>query len=190
MKIINRLSVFLDTIKNTVCLTGQGEALDIDEAFDMLISQIEQLRNRGSSIYLIGNGGSAGIASHMAIDLINMSKVKAHTLFDLSMLTCISNDHGYEEVFKFPLEVMINEGDILIAISSSGESENILNAVKLASSKDIYTITLSGFLKSNSLKKIGNMNIWLDSTNYGVIEIGHAFLLHNLADRLAEKHLS
>ena len=185
MKIIDRLSTFSNTIANTVCIDKAGKTLTTDDGFNIVVSELEQLRARKSHVYVIGNGGSAGIASHMIIDLINMSKIKAHTLYDLSMITCIANDHGYENVFKFPLEVMLNEGDMLIAISSSGESDNILNAVKYAQGKNIYTITLSGFSEENKLKKMGNMNFWLNSNDYGIVEVGHAFLLHNIADRLA-----
>jgi len=188
MKINDRLSVFSNTIENTICSDAVGNTLKSDDAFDSVVSELELTRTRKSHVYVIGNGGSAGVASHMMIDLLNMSKIKAHTLYDLSMLTCISNDHGYENVFQHPLEVMLNEGDMLIAISSSGKSENILNAVEYAKSKKNYTVTLSGFSARNPLKKLGDVNIWLDSSNYGIVEIGHAFLLHNIADRLAEKY--
>ena len=185
MKITDRISTFSNTIENTVCIDNAGDTLAANSGFAIVVTELEQLRSRKSHVYVIGNGGSAGIASHMIIDLINMSKIKAHTLYDLSMITCIANDHGYENVFKFPLEVMLNEGDMLIAISSSGASDNILNAVKYAESKNIFTVTLSGFSVENKLKKMGNVNIWLNSNDYGIVEIGHAFLLHNIADRLA-----
>jgi len=185
VKVTNRIDIFSDVIADAVSSDKSGRTLAIDECINGITSELELLRTRDSHVYLIGNGGSAGIASHMMIDLLNMSKIKAHTLYDLSMLTCISNDHGYENVFKSPLEVMLTDGDVLIAISSSGESNNILNAVKCAQSKDIFTVTLSGFSERNSLRKMGDMNIWLNSNDYGIVEIGHAFLLHNIADRLA-----
>lgn len=187
MKILDRLSVFTGVVSDSECKDKLGNKLNLDSCLDTIVSELKLLRKRKSHVYIIGNGGSASIASHMAIDLLNMSKIKAHTLYDLSMLTCISNDHGYENVFKNPLKVMIDEGDILIAISSSGESDNILNVVKHANSKNIFTITLSGFSEDNQLKKMGNINIWLDSMDYGIVEIGHGFVLHNIADKLAAK---
>jgi D-sedoheptulose 7-phosphate isomerase len=185
VNITNRIDIFSDVITDAVSSDKMGNTLALDDCINGITSELELLRTRDSHVYLIGNGGSAGIASHMMIDLLNMSKIKAHTLYDLSMLTCISNDYGYENVFKSPLDVMLNDGDILVAISSSGESNNILNAVKCAQSKNIYAITLSGFSERNSLRTMGDMNIWLNSQDYGIVEIGHAFLLHNIADRLA-----
>ena len=188
MNIIDRLDVLTGVISNTKCNDKLGNELVTDECINTIASELELLRTRKSHVYVIGNGGSAGIASHIVVDLLNMTKIKAHTLYDLSMLTCISNDHGYENVFKYPLDIMLNSGDILIAISSSGESNNILNAVKCAQSKNIYTITLSGFSEGNSLRTMGDLNIWLNSNDYGIVEIGHAFLLHNMVDRLALKN--
>ena len=187
MKILDRLNGFTNVISNIVCCDQSGNILLADDAINSIVSELALLRDRRSNVYIIGNGGSAGIASHMMIDLLNMSKIKAHTLYDLSMLTCISNDYGYENVFKKPLDLMLADEDILIAISSSGESNNILNAVRSAISKNIYTITLSGFATENSLKKTGDINVWLNSSDYGIVEIGHAFILHNIADRLALK---
>ncbi len=187
MKILDRLSDFSEVVSNIQCIDKLGDKLITDNCLNTIVSELTLLRERKSHVYVIGNGGSASIASHLVIDLLNMSKIKAHTLYNSSMLTCISNDHGYENVFKKPLEIMIEQEDILIAISSSGESDNILNAVEYANSKNIYTVTLSGFSEGNQLKTMGDINIWLDSTDYGIVEIGHGLLLHNIADRLAVK---
>lgn len=188
MKIADTISTFIDIISRAECTSNDFTKGDVDKSLTTIVLELEKLRDRKSHVYLIGNGGSASIASHMMIDLLNMSKIKASTLLEPSMLTCISNDYGYENVFKTPLEVMLNEGDILIAISSSGESNNILNAVDCAKTKNIYTITLSGFSPENSLRKMGDINIWLESSDYGKVEIGHAFLLHAIADKLAVKY--
>ncbi|VAX14602.1 Phosphoheptose isomerase [hydrothermal vent metagenome] len=179
------LNLFNDVLSTIKCANLDGALQDTDESFDDVVQKLLDVRSSKSHVYVVGNGGSASIASHMAIDLLNMSKIKAHTLFDHSTLTCISNDYGYKNVFSKPLDTLLDEGDILFAISSSGRSSNIINAVNVAQMKGAYVITLSGFLSDNPLRKLGTQNIWLDSCDYGVVEIGHAFVLHNIADRLA-----
>lgn len=133
---------------------------------------------------MVGNGGSAAIASHAVIDLLNMGSVRALTLHDTAVITCISNDYGYEHVYEKQIKQLMTSRDILIAISSSGQSKNILNAVKVAKGNRAKVLTLSGFSSENPLRKLGDVNIWLNSTDYGFVEIGHAFVLHNITDRL------
>lgn len=179
-----RLNLFNDVLSATAFTNSDGVAQDTDVSLNIIVEKLLEVYSSNSHVYVIGNGGSAGIASHMAIDLLNMAKIKAHTLYDLSSLTCVANDYGYENVFSKPLDILLNEGDILIAISSSGASLNILNAVNEAQKKGVYILTLSGFSSDNPLRKFGTQNIWLDSHDYGMVEIGHAFVLHNIADRL------
>ncbi len=183
----NRLNLFTKVLAEIECTDSDAVIQDTDESLNIIVQKLFDVYSAKSHVYVIGNGGSAGIASHMAVDLLNMSKIKAHTLYDLSTLTCIANDYGYENVFSKPLDVLLEKGDILLAISSSGTSLNILNAVNAANKKGVYVLTLSGFLKDNPLRKLGTQNIWLDSCDYGVVEIGHAFILHNIADRLASR---
>ena len=142
---------------------------------------------KGNKVVLFGNGGSAGVAAHAATDFFNVAKIKTFTLHESSLLTCMTNDFGYENAFAKMLDQVINNNDVLIAISSSGNSINIRNAVEVAKKHKATIITLSGFSKDNPLRKMGNINIWLDSNDYGFVEIGHQFLLHNIADRFNPK---
>jgi len=134
----------------------------------------------------VGNGGSAAIASHAVIDFINMDKMRATAMLDAAVTTCISNDYGYEQVYAKQLMQCIDGKDVLIAMSSSGQSKNIMNAVSVATSKNAKVFTLSGFLTDNPLRKMGDYNLWLNSKDYGQVEIGHAFILHYLTDRLRD----
>ena len=138
--------------------------------------------NRGS-VYVIGNGGSASIASHAVIDFVHVAKLQAFTLHDSALLTCMANDYGYENAFARILSQVIKPGDALIAISSSGNSENIRNASVQVSENGGMVITLSGFAHDNPLRSMGDLNIWLDASDYGLVEIGHQFVLHNISDR-------
>jgi D-sedoheptulose 7-phosphate isomerase len=99
----------------------------------------------------------------------------------------MTNDFGYENAFARMLDQVINKNDVLIAISSSGNSINIRNAVDIAKKHHASIITMSGFSEDNPLRKMGNINIWLNSDDYGFVEIGHQFLLHNIADRFNSK---
>jgi len=135
--------------------------------------------------YVIGNGGSAGIASHFSTDLLKTLKLPAATFSDSNILTCFANDYGYEKVFSSPLEVMLNEGDLLVAISSSGRSINILNGCRAAKEMGAQVITLSGFSPDNPLRQMGDLNFWINAEDYGLIETAHFFLLHTIIDSLS-----
>ena len=147
---------------------------------------VDGLKNSRKRMYIVGNGGSAAIASHAVTDFVNMAKISAFTLHDSSLLTCMANDYGYEVAFARMLAMHAGEGDMLIAISSSGKSPNICNAVEsFRSAGGGKVLTLSGFKTGNPLRQLGDLNVWLDSENYGIVEIGHQFVLHNLSDRIA-----
>jgi D-sedoheptulose 7-phosphate isomerase len=137
-------------------------------------------------VWLIGNGGSAAIASHAAVDLLTAG-VKAHVLTDPALITCLANDFGYDQVYAYPLQRLMGKGDLLIAISSSGQSPNILNGVQAAYEIGAEAVTLSGFAADNPLRQSGRVNLWVDSCDYGVVELEHAAILHRLTDRLRAK---
>ena len=160
--------------------------INIDQAFSIFAEHLNLVKKNNHTIYLIGNGGSSGIVSHVSVDLLNSCKIKAFPVTDNSQLTCFANDFGYENVFSKPLEILLSEGDLLIAVSSSGSSTNIVNAAKSAKNKKNILISLSGFKPDNSLRQIGDLNFWLDSSSYGKVEIGHALILHYLTDRFCK----
>ena len=167
----------------------QKEAYALEEGFKKVIELLLNCKQQEGTIYIIGNGGSAAIASHAVIDLLNTTDLRAITLHESAAVTCLSNDYGYERVYEKQLNKLVRSNDLLIAISSSGKSLNILNAVYTAKIKNAAVITFSGFSADNPLRKMGNVNIWLNSNDYGMVEIGHAFILHNITDRLNTKRL-
>ena len=164
-----------------------GNALDYEEGIRKNLRMLEGLRDRGGNLFLVGNGGSAGVVSHILTDFINVNKLNARTLHESSLLSCMSNDYGYENSFSEPLSTLAREKDLLIAVSSSGRSPNIHNAVKSVKKAGGEAITLSGFGEDNQLRSMGDLNIWLDSTSYGLVEIGHLFYLHYLSGCLELK---
>lgn len=156
----------------------------LEEALERVANMIiEQGRMRKKLIF-IGNGASAAIASHMAADFWKNAGIRAIAFNDASGLTCISNDFGYEHVFEKPIEMFSDPGDILIAISSAGRSENILRATKAAKANNLKIITLSGFDKDNSLKGMGDINFYIPSNSYGHVEVLHHSICHCLVDTI------
>ena len=165
---------------------SQNNKSDFNEAISSAINLINDASDLGKKIMFIGNGASAAISSHMATDFWKNGAVKAIAFNDSSLLTCISNDHGYQHVFEKPIEMFADEDDILIAISSSGRSENIIKGAKMALCKGCKLITLSGFEENNALSLLGRINFYVPSSSYGQVEIIHQAICHCILDILIE----
>ncbi len=176
---IDRLKNLYDQILTT---DKENNSLIFDEAIEAAVNSIIQCRKTAKKLIFIGNGASASIASHMATDFWKNANIKALAFNDASGLTCISNDFGYKHVFEKPVEMFSNSGDILVAISSSGRSENILRAAKVAEANNLKIITLSGFDKDNRLRSIGDINFYIPSDSYGHVEVMHHSICHCLVD--------
>lgn len=162
--------------------------LNLEEAVRQAVELIHETTRKARKVIFIGNGGSAAIASHQAVDLWKNGGVRAVAFNDASLLTCISNDFGYEHVFEKPVEMFAERGDVLIAISSSGSSRNILQAVEKAREKGCAVITLSGFQPDNPLRRKGDVNFYIPSDSYGLVEISHLTLCHCIADQMMERN--
>lgn len=129
-------------------------------------------------LFFIGNGGSAAIASHMANDFSKNGNMPALAFNDGASLTCLANDIGYDAVFSHPLDKHLKAPDLLIAISSSGKSLNILQGARCALRRGADLITFSGFSPDNPLRTMGSKNIYVPSSDYGVVETAHLGMLH------------
>jgi len=137
-----------------------------------------------SRVFFIGNGASAAIADHMAADWMKAGGFSAISLNAAPALTAIGNDIGYEQVFSVQLRAHACARDMLVAISSSGQSRNILAAAKEARHLGMYIVTLSGFRPDNPLRGLGHVNIYVPSSKYGVVEVAHHAILHGILDRV------
>jgi D-sedoheptulose 7-phosphate isomerase len=166
---------------------AKGTSLSFAKALSEMTGMIGSCRRKGNKIILIGNGGSASIASHIATDLVKNCRIPAMAFNDASLITCLSNDLGYENVFSHPLEICARKGDILLAVSSSGKSANILSAVTAAGKKGCYVITLSGFSPDNPLRIKGKINFYVPSYSYGKVEIAHLAICHSIVDTMNSK---
>lgn len=173
---------FCRLLAEVIATDAAGSPLGVDEAIEQMIKLIRDGATRGHKILFIGNGGSAAIASHQAVDYWKNGGLRALTFNDASLLTCIGNDYGYACVFEKPIQTFAESGDVLIAISSSGRSVNILNGVKAAQQRNCTVITLSGFSPENDLRRLGDINLYVPSGNYGYVEIAHLIILHCTLD--------
>jgi D-sedoheptulose 7-phosphate isomerase len=170
------------TVRTAVATDLHGKGVPLDTAIEWAVDTARGVTDKGGKIIFAGNGGSAAIASHMATDYSKNGGLRAWAMNDGSMLTCLANDYGYEHVFAKQIEFHGRPGDVLVAISSSGQSANILAAVAAARKLGCTVLTLSGFRPDNALRKTGDMNLYLDSTAYGYVEIGHLALCHAILD--------
>jgi len=184
MRLSARAAEFRAIITATKFTDGRGQSVSTEAGIQKVLEMLRDLRQKGGRLYLVGNGGSAAVASHAVTDFLNVASLRATTLHDPPLLSCMANDYGYEAAFAKILSTVAARGDMLIGISSSGRSKNIRNAASKMRAVGGTVITLSGFDQDNDLRQLGDVNVWLDSHDYGFVEIGHQFVLHNLADRL------
>lgn len=183
MQLATRAQQFAALLGNCEITGKDGTPLDIEPGITAALEILTRVRADNGNVYVIGNGGSAAVASHAVIDLINVARLRASTLHEPSVLTCLVNDYGYENAYSRLLALLARPGDVLIAISSAGRSVNIRNAAAQMMNAGGSVITLSGFARDNPLRSLGDVNVWLDVSDYGLVEVGHQFILHNMSDR-------
>ena len=171
----------------SVVSDAEGCVIPLDEGIEQAVNIIKATAKTKNKVMVIGNGGSAAIASHIHNDLCKSIGVQALVFTETPLLTALSNDINYEAAYQAQIELWSNENDLLIAISSSGKSENIIKAVKTAKEKKCKIITFSGFLQDNPLRRLGNINIYVPDTSYGYVEEMHSVLTHFITDCAAEK---
>lgn len=165
------------------------------EPKDGLVDHLALIKDRilathrlGKKSIVVGNGGSAAIASHLSVDLTKNAGARCINLNESSLITCFSNDYGYERWVEKAVEFYGDEGDLLIAISSSGRSRNILLGCEAARRKGFSTlVTLSGFAFDNPLRQRGDINLWIDSKAYNLIETVHQLWLLAIVDLVIGK---
>ena len=177
---------FLEDLKRlgqiTVVTDRAGSSIKLENAFGAALREFEESCESGHKIIFIGNGGSAAIASHMSIDYWKAGGLTAMAFNDSSLLTCLGNDLGYERVFSEPIRQFAKKGDCLVAISSGGRSPNILRGAEAGRLSGCRVLTLSGFLPDNPLRRLGDLNFYVPSQSYGIVEVSHLSLLHSILD--------
>ena len=163
----------------------------LDNIDTNLISQsvelIKKVKKNNSKIYIVGNGGSASIASHVSVDFAKVSRIPSSTFNNANLITCFANDYGYENWVKEAIKAYCHKDDLLILISSSGTSKNIINAANYCKKNSFDLITFSGFKFDNLLSKTGKVNFYINSTDYNFIEMSHHIILVSLVDIFTKK---
>ncbi|NJA07678.1 MULTISPECIES: SIS domain-containing protein [Methylomonas] len=187
MPLVQAAGQFAELMAGCRFNAADGAALDGEGVVADVLSEFARVKQQQAKVIILGNGGSAAIASHVITDLRNVGGLCALTLHEAAPLTCFTNDFGYEQAFAKQVSAFAYPDDVLIAISSSGQSANIVNAVAAANAKGLAVLTLSGFKPDNPLRRLGRWNVWLDSNHYGMVELAHLFVLHHITDQLIKK---
>lgn len=159
-----------------------GTTIGADNSLARLCDMSGKVRSSGRSQYICGNGASSAIASHMAIDWSKNGRVPTRVFSDAALLSAVVNDMGAEHMYSAPLEFYAQAGDLLVAISSSGNSPNIVNATIKARELGLAIVTLSGLRPDNALRTQGDLNFYIPAKTYGLVECAHQVLLHMWLD--------
>lgn len=161
--------------------------VNYDEGIKLLLDRFTEHKRKHSQVFFIGNGGSSAIASHMTADFMKNGGMNTYSLYDNAVTTCMGNDYGYEYIFSKPMDFLVKEKDLVVAISSSGNSCNILNAIETAVKKRAEVITFTGFGADNRAKQMGDINVYVPAAKYGIVESIHNLILQQIVDMIMER---
>jgi D-sedoheptulose 7-phosphate isomerase len=159
-------------------------AADVAAPLQALTLAVANTRDRNGKVIVAGNGASAAIASHVAVDFTKAAGVRAVTFHDVDLITCFANDYGYDRWIEQALVAYADDQDLVILISSSGKSPNVLQAARYAQARGIQMATLTGFDADNPLRALSDLSLWVDSRAYNVIESVHQIWLLIVCDLL------
>lgn len=182
MRWTDSLSRLTETLAALAVTDRNGTPLLPDAAFETLAGWVRQCAKDKARLYFVGNGASASMASHFATDIAKMSGAPAEVFTDPALVTAIGNDDGYENVFAIPLRQRMRPGEVLVAVSSSGNSPNVVRAAEAARELGGRVVTFSAMGRNNRLQGLGDLNFYIPAETYGLAESGHAALLHHLVD--------
>jgi D-sedoheptulose 7-phosphate isomerase len=184
----NYINELIEKINTTEIWIGRDKKADTyEDGIENLEAVFTKHKKGHTQLFFIGNGGSSAIASHMTADFMKNGGMNTYSLYDNAVTTCMGNDYGYEYIFSKPLEFLIHENDLLVAISSSGNSKNIVNAIETAKNKKATVITFTGFKPDNKSKQLGDINIYVPSEKYGIVESIHNLILQQIVDMIMER---
>ena len=158
---------------------------EVEKKIILTIKKLKIIKNNKKKVIIVGNGGSAAIASHFSVDMTKNGEIRCINFNESDLLTCFSNDYGYQNSFKEIIKSQINKNDLCVFISCSGESKNVVNAAKYCAKIGIRFVSFTGFDKNNSLKKISNISYYVDSNNYNVVETVHQTALLSIVESLS-----
>ena len=146
-----------------------------------------KISKNGGKVIFVGNGASASLASHAATDLTKQGKIRAIALNDHNLITALSNDYGYERWVEKALSYYASNKDLLVLISVSGESQNLIKAVEFAKKNLISSLSLTGFKDTNKLKNLTDYSLWVDCKSYNIVESIHTIWITLVIDLIVGK---
>jgi D-sedoheptulose 7-phosphate isomerase len=165
-----------------------GDPLSAPDGFVRWVAITHAVHARDRNIYLVGNGASAAMASHFSADACKNAGLRAQAFNDSSLLTATSNDVMFDQVFALPLARLARRGDLLVTISTSGSSPNILRVLERAQTLDLSVVTLSGRNPDNPSRRHGDLNFYVPNDRYGFVESAHHVVLHYWLDQYLNLH--
>lgn len=162
-------------------------AVDVRPRLVALRDLLKRAQAGGKKVIIAGNGGSAAIASHCAVDFTKNAGIRCVNFNEADLITCFANDYGYEHWLEKALEFYADDGDVVVLISSSGKSANMVRAAEYTVAKGLTLVTFTGFSANNPLKTLGQLNFWVGSRAYNVIEMTHHIWLLAVCDLIIGK---
>ena len=163
---------------------GKCLTLAKQSEMDKIVDLLTLVPAKGGKVILVGNGGSAAMAAHVSVDLTKAAGIRAVTFNEADLLTCFANDYGYENWVTEALKAYADPKDLVVLISSSGKSPNIINGAKQARAMGLSIVTLSGFCADNPLRSLGDVNLYCDSMAYNIVEMTHHIWLLAAVDKV------
>lgn len=185
---IRKYTQLHDILQNLAIWDANGADLLPENGFLQWREYCTAIKERNNQIFFIGNGASSSMASHFATDVVKNAGIRARVFTDSSLLTAVGNDLGFEDVYAEPLRWNANRGDMVIAISSSGNSPNIVKAIQIGKQLELSVVTLSSMSPDNTIRTVGDLNFYVAAETYGLAESSHAVILHHWMDLLSENH--
>ena len=174
----------MDFFRDYFTLLSEKIADIDDKVLDQAVEMIKATSKNGKKVIIAGNGGSAAMASHVSVDFTKNAKIRSINFNESDFITCYANDYGYEEWVSQALKSYADSGDLVILISSSGSSKNIVNGAKTAKEMGLQLITLSGFNPQNPLRQLGDINFYVESKGYNIVEMSHHVWLVAIVDKI------
>lgn len=176
---------YLQSMSTTLAQTEASigtESTDLQTALDRSIEIIKKVQSSNGTQFFLGNGASAAFAEHMALDWTKNGGVRSQNPSSSVLLTALANDISFQDSFAVYIDRYAKTGDVIVTISSSGNSENVIRAISAARKLGCSVITLSGLKPDNTSRKLGDVNFYSPARTYGIVECAHQVLLHMLID--------
>ena len=178
----NRIASILSELVVTDCT---GAEVPVDDAFAQWVAKATGMA-AGGALHLVGNGASASMASHFSADITKNCGIRANVFTDVALITALGNDNGFENVFAVALNRYAMKGDLLIAVSSSGNSPNIVAVCREAMSLGVHIVTVTGKKPDNAVRRMGWLNFYVPAESFSLAESAHAVILHHWTDLLED----